>query len=69
MKLLTSFNPPADGVETFPVNPEVFRAYAIWRKKSRVEVLGRDVVQTAYGHAIFVWYRLRPRKQTNGRAS
>lgn len=69
MKLLSSFNPPADGMEPFPVTPDLFRAYADWKKKTRVRVLGRDVVPTPYGQALFVWYR-RPRgKQTSGRAS
>jgi hypothetical protein len=68
MRLLSSFKPPADGCETFPVNPDLFRDYAKWKRKSRVTVLGRDVVQTAYGHAIFVWYRYPP-KRASGRAS
>jgi hypothetical protein len=67
MKLLSTFNPPADGMETFPVTPDVFRAYADWKRKTRVVVLGRDVIQTAYGHAVFVWYR-HP-KRASGRAS
>ena len=68
MRILSSFNPPADGVETFPVNPALFRAYATWKKKTRCKVLGRDVVPVPYGQAIFVWYRL-PKKRAGGRAS
>jgi hypothetical protein len=69
MRLLSSFNPPADGVETFPINPDLFRAYAQWKKKTRFEVLGRDVVDVPYGQAVFVWYRLPKKKGARGRAS
>jgi len=68
MRILSSFNPPADGCETFPVNPDLFRDYAVWKKKTKNEVLGRDVVQVPYGLAVFVWYR-RPKKRVSGRAS
>lgn len=68
MRLLSSFDPPADGCETFPVEPDLFRAYAEWKKKTRCEVLGRDVVSVAYGQAVLVWYR-RPKKRARGRAS
>lgn len=69
MKKLLSFDPPADGMQAFAIDANLFKAYADWKKKSRVTVLGRDVVATPNGPAIFVWYRNPKPRRLRGRVS
>jgi len=52
-------NPPAEGVFTFTVGPDLFRAYAEWKKKANVKVLAREILPSPEGQTMLVWFCVR----------
>lgn len=66
MKTLRSFSPPADGVQAFAIDPSLFQVYATWKKRTRAEVLHREIVPGQNGKALLVWFRKTKRRAASG---
>lgn len=57
--MMKYFNPPADGVYAFTVGPDLFRAYAEWKRKANVVVLAREILPSPEGQTMLVWFAVR----------
>lgn len=52
-------NPPAEGVYSFIVGPDMFRAYAEWKKKAKAKVVARTILPSPEGQTMLVWFCVR----------